>query len=623
MKDKENPKKNEENFENSLSSDYIPKSKLGNLPINNELAIPEHIKKEMEKTKKDIDKFKEELTKKFSYIEAIGIVPVQASIKIEEEYEIPEEEGKRKLIHLLVIIPEEKFKEIGKLRTEAIQIAKKLNDKIWVHTLTPVDIWNLCLDSKFEIVEAFAMSFPILDKGILGALSVAQIHKTLVLKKFEKYVTSYVIGGSLVRGTTVKTSDVDVFIVIDDTDVKRMPRLELKEKLRSIILQYIGEAEALSGVKNMLNVQVYLMTEFWEAVKDASPVIFTFIRDGLPLYDRGVFLPWKSLLKMGKIKPSQEAIDMFMSSGDRMSEMVKRRILDLVVIDIYWGVITPSQALLMLYGQPPGNVYDTVAQIEEIFVKKEKILEQKYADILKEIAIKYYKGYEQGKVKEVKGEEVDRLLENAEGYMKRLKDLREQIEKRVQEKQIQKIYEDLFGMLSALTKKREEKDIIEEFESEFIKKGKFPNRFLEGIIYVSRVKKEMEKQEKQEKKSKKKVKEMIDNAEEVNKVDKARKLAEEIIHVLIEHQQRCELMAANKAHFIIKTADKKAELFFLQDVFLVKEGRLYKLKSGNLEETKPEELEKQLKESKNKEMKIDYSKLTELKKIFGEFELIG
>ena len=106
-------------------------------------------------------------------------------------------------------------------------------------------------------------------------------------------------------------------------------------------------------------------------------------------------------------------------------------------------------------------------------------------------------------------------------------------------------------------------------------------------------------------------------------MDKARKLAEEIIHVLIEHQQRCELMAANKAHFIIKTADKKAELFFLQDVFLVKEGRLYKLKSGNLEETKPEELEKQLKESKNKEMKIDYSKLTELKKIFGEFELIG
>ena len=39
--------------------------------------------------------------------------------------------------------------------------------------------------------------------------------------------------------------------------------------------------------ENILNVQVYLLTEFWEKVKDAEPVIFTFIRDGVPLYDRG------------------------------------------------------------------------------------------------------------------------------------------------------------------------------------------------------------------------------------------------------------------------------------------------------------------------------------------------
>ena len=68
-----------------------------------------------------------------------------------------------------------------------------------------------------------------------------------LLRKFEKYVTSYVIGGSLVRGDAKKTSDVDVFIVIDDTDVKRMPRLELKEKLRAIIYSYIMEANELAA----------------------------------------------------------------------------------------------------------------------------------------------------------------------------------------------------------------------------------------------------------------------------------------------------------------------------------------------------------------------------------------
>jgi hypothetical protein len=128
-----------------------------------------------------------------------------------------------------------------------------------------------------------------------------------------------------------------------------MSRLELKEKLRGIIYQYVAEAGELAGVKNKLSPQVYLLTEFWEDVKDASPVIFTFIRDGIPLYDRGGFLPWKLLLKMGKIKPSPESIDMFMSMGDKTSEIVKRRLLDIVIGDLYWGVITPSQALLMLY----------------------------------------------------------------------------------------------------------------------------------------------------------------------------------------------------------------------------------------------------------------------------------
>jgi len=74
----------------------------------------------------------------------------------------------------------------------------------------------------------------------------------------------------------VKTSDVDVFIVINDTDVKRMPRLELKERLRGIIYQYVAEAASLAGVKNKLEPQIYLLTDFWESVKDAHPVIFTF-----------------------------------------------------------------------------------------------------------------------------------------------------------------------------------------------------------------------------------------------------------------------------------------------------------------------------------------------------------
>ncbi|HUW43460.1 MAG TPA: nucleotidyltransferase domain-containing protein, partial [Bacillota bacterium] len=302
-----------------MKKDNRPEESIPGMEINKYSSkkpiIPENsekMQKELEKTKKDLDKFKGFIIKKYPFTQAIGILPPQ-SIKefIEEEVgeDVPEEEFKKiqKKVHLYIIIPEDKFKETPKIKKEIISEIERTKQNVWVHIKTPIDVWEACLDSKFELVTAIGMSFPLHDKGILSALRVAEIHKSLVLQKFDKYVVSYVVGGSLVRGNVTPTSDVDSFVIINDTDVKRMPRLELKERLRGMIYQYIAEATALAGVKkDILNVQVYLLTDFWESVKDAHPVMFTFIRDGVPLYDRGTFLPWKALLKMGRLKPSPE-----------------------------------------------------------------------------------------------------------------------------------------------------------------------------------------------------------------------------------------------------------------------------------------------------------------------------
>jgi predicted nucleotidyltransferase len=608
---KENRKVEEEKtVEQNLSAGYIPKSRLGDLPMNNQLD--KDLVKQMDKTKADIEKLKKDLTKEFKFIEAIGIVPAQASQKIEEEYEVPEEDCKRKLIHLLVVIPEDKFKEIQKIRLECIKKAKDINDKIWVHVMTPVDIWNLGMDSKFDVVEALAMSYPILDKGLLGALRLSSIHKSMVLRKFEKYVTSYVIAGSLVRGDTKPTSDVDVFIVIDDTDVKRMPRFELKEKLRSVIFQYIQEATAIAGVKNPLNVQVYLMTEFWEAVKDAHPVMFTFIRDGIPLYDRGAFLPWKSLLKMGKIKPSPEAIDMFMSSGDKLEENVDRRMLDILVMDIFWGVSTPTQGLLMMYGLAPPTPKETVRLFREVFVEKEKLVEKKYADILEEIIIKYYKGYEHGDIKKISGIELQKVYTNALDYMKRLKELRGQIEKRMQDKSIQQVYNDVFSMIGSLLNKSGEAALIKAFDEQFVKQGKMPQRFLDGLKFVAKTKKDTEELNKDKKKK--------ITGKEITAVEDARKMALEITNTLIEYVQRKDFVSMDRKRFVLKTADKMIEVFFLKNVYVVDNAKIFILKD-KLVEVGLEELNKALAGSKEDAVKIIPEVIESLRKIYGDFEL--
>ncbi len=567
--------------------------------------ISEEAKKEMEETRTKLEKFKKYITKKYPFTQAIGIIPPQAADKFDEENELTPEEKKQKPMHLAIIIPEDKFKEINKIKADLIKESKDLTPKVWINLMTPVDLWNFCLDGKYDINEAIGMSFPLYDKGLLSGLRVAQIHKSLVLRKFERYVTSYIICGSLVRGDAKKTSDVDVFIVIDDTDVKRMPRLELKEKLRSIIYSYIMEAQELAGVKNLLNVQVYILTEFWESVKDAHPVMFTMIRDGVPLYDRGTFMPWKLLLKMGKIKPSPEAIDMFMSMGDKLSESIKRRLMDIVMGDLYWGVITPSQALLMLYGLPPPTTKEVVPDMKKIFYEKEKLLEKKYIDILDEIVLKYYKGYEHGKVKEVKGADVDRLLKNAEDYMKRLKELREQIEKRAQERTIEEVHKNTFKILKGLFGNKSEVSLIKSFEKELVNKGRTDPTYLRTLNELVDAKRKIKSKKKPTK----------------HEVEQVRKNATLLINNLIEYGQRCELTELQKSKVIITYNNKKADLFLTNPAFLIREGKIQKI-TTKIQESNHEEFQNIIQQQKGKSGKLTQTLQEILKKELGNYEII-
>lgn len=433
-----------------------------NIPSN--ISIPTDPMKEFEGIKKDIDELKKKIIKKFPFTIALSMLPADSFKLFEEEEGLLPEEIEKKPLHLMLIVPEDEFKNIQKkIRPEVLKIVKESKQNFWVHFKTPVDLWNYGLDSKYEMLDAIGRSLPFHDKGFLGSLRIASIHKTLVLRKFEKYVASYCIGGSLVRGTAGKDSDVDTFVIIDDTDVKRMSRLQLREKLRNMIYDYIREATALAGVNNILNVQVYLLTDFWESVKDAHPVMFTFIRDGVPLHDRGTFLPWKLLLKMGKIKPSPEAVDMFMKEGDRTEALVNRRLLD-AMVDIYLGVITPTQALMMLAGYAPPVPKTMVAEVKDAFVTKEKIMETKDLKIL-EKAIKLWKDYEHGKLKNISGKEIDEFYKEFIDYNKKMKGLREKLENKIKEHDADRIQKEVFSLLKNIFGDKKKEELLKSFNA--------------------------------------------------------------------------------------------------------------------------------------------------------------
>lgn len=568
-------------------------------------AQPQFTPEDLDKIKAKLESFKKSLIKKYSFTRALGLLPSASFPMFEEEEALPPEVINTKPLHLIMIIPEEQFKNIPKIKPEVVKMVKDSGENFWIHIKTEVDLWNYGLDSKFDLLDAVSASFPLYDSGFLGSLRVANIHKSLVLRKFEKYVASYVIAGSLVRGNAGKDSDVDTFIIIDDTDVKRLSRVELLEKLRGIIYDYIREANALAGVKNVLNVQVYLLTDFWQSVKDAHPVMFTFIRDGIPLYDRGTFIPWKLLLKMGRIKPSPEAVDMFMKSGDQTDSLVKRRLID-AMVDIYWGVVTPTQALMMLAGNAPPEPKAIVAQVKEVLVDKEKLMDMKELKFLEKI-VKLYKDHEHGKLNSIPGAEVDSLMKNSEIYVKKMKDLRKKLEIRMGEHTAEKLYSEVYALLKNLFGNKAFPALIKDLESQLVKKGKINPRVVSIAKEVLSVKQKI--------KSKKLTQ---------SDMERVSRDAYELINALTDYAQRKDLVKMEKGLIQIAYKGRKAEIVITDHTtFLSEAGNIRKLTDKGLVESDKKELEEALNKSKGAlKGSLSSRVMDALKKELGDFEIV-
>lgn len=586
----------------SSSGSYISPSKIpGAVPqVSNEDSAKN------DKIKEQLEDFKKKLIKKFPFTTFLSVIPAQAFKLFEEDEGLLPEEVAKKPMHLIMLVPEERFKEIPKkIKPEVLKMIKESKQELWVHIKTEVDLWNYGLDSKFEFIDAISSSFPLHDKGLLGTMRLANIHKTLVLRKFEKYVASYVVGGSLVRGTAGKESDVDTFVIIDDTDVKRMPRLQLLEKLRGMIHDYIREANALSGVKNVLNVQVYLMTDFWDNVKDANPVIFTFIRDGVPMYDRGTFLPWKLLLQMGKVKPSQEAVDKFMKYGEQNEGLVTRRMLD-AMQDIYWGVVTPTQALMMLAGHAPPAPKHMVADVKKVLVDTEKVMSASELNFLEKV-IKYYKDYEHGTLKTIPGKIVDELLTESKDYDKKLQDIRKKLEARLIVNDADKSYDEVFSLLKKIFGDKSVEALIKDVDKELIAKGKLQPRFAKPLKEIVAMKS--------------KVKSGKITPLEMSAL---RRDATELIKELLNYTQRADLILEEKEVVDIKFGDKKGELVLTDSGnFFIESGRVMHISDGRFKLSDSRELEKAIStHKKGSDVKIPSGVLSALQKELGDFEII-
>ena len=308
----------------------------------------------------------------------------------------------------------------------------------------------------------------------------AQIDKELnqlkdkILGKYGDRVKCIIMMGSVARGEYKAKSDIDVFIVIDDTEKEITPeeKNEIDENLEKMATE----------ISEDISIQPsYTLTEFWDYARVCHPIIYNFIKEGKTLYDAGFFMPIKRLLDMGKIPATREAIESYMEGAPKKLMRAKTVKLLMLAEDCYYAMLNTAQAVLMFMGlEPPvpSKAYDEVKK----YLVDPGILEQQYADWLKDI-IEVRKKIEHKELMDVTGAYVDEWIDKSDKFIEKMFQLLSVLEFRKKEKILERTHEVMYKAAIAALKtlhKLPEKteEIPNAFKTQFV-----DNKLVEGYYW--------------------------------------------------------------------------------------------------------------------------------------------
>ncbi|MGC9200717.1 MAG: nucleotidyltransferase family protein [Candidatus Aenigmatarchaeota archaeon] len=230
-----------------------------------------------------------------------------------------------------------------------------------------------------------------------------------IRKKFGEIVKSVLIFGSVVRGDLKKSSDADVWVILDDTSLKTSVDFE---RMREEIL-LIAE-----GIKD-LHVQTTNLTEFWQWVRMGSPELINFLRYGLVIYDSGFVKPIQRMLQLGLLPPSEEVIKIKARASEIRFEKIKQDLKNTVFDLRYCASDIIQAAVMYLYKEQP-DPKDIPKYLEKMI--NENKIEKEFLDKWNELN-KLWKDIDHQIVKEIDANYLQRALNLTKEIIERFKQI--------------------------------------------------------------------------------------------------------------------------------------------------------------------------------------------------------
>ena len=212
-----------------------------------------------------------------------------------------------------------------------------------------------------------------------------------------------------------------MIILIDDTD--------LLDETSVDRLKVDAPAMAASVSKKIkINVNFYLLTDYWELLRHGSPVTFAEIREGIPVYDpSGFFIPLKKLLSQGRIPGTKEAMRSLLEEAPIKLLRIERLYTTRIIFELSNACVDAGQAPLLMIGVAPPVPREVGDKLRVHFVDK-GMLESEYPGYVEDI-VKLEKEVEHGTKKNITGKDIEDALDKTVRFVERMEKLMQKLSK--------------------------------------------------------------------------------------------------------------------------------------------------------------------------------------------------
>ena len=237
-------------------------------------------------------------------------------------------------------------------------------------------------------------------------------------KELGDFVKAIVLFGSAARAaehrekqdTSLHEHDIDVLVIVNDLTLVLTP--EVVEAYR-----VITESTA-SKVSKRLHITTMKLTSFWDYMRNGDPVAINMLRDGVPLFDVGIFEPLQMLLFQGRIRPTKESIWNYYARAPATLANANWHVLQ-ASLDLYWAVIDAAHAALMKMGEIPPSPEHVADLVHEKLVKPGHVA-KRYADTMR-FFYELSKKITHREVRDIPGKSFDQYRELAQDFVNAMK----------------------------------------------------------------------------------------------------------------------------------------------------------------------------------------------------------